>query len=140
MAAAGVCSSCSEGVGRQHDGPLLALLFFIHRLRDISAANGAEEKILQDPLSHDRISAGMYFSLHEEGERLLEQIDQIAVPLFLAHGNGDYITSFPASRALAETLGDRCCFVAVNCAHHELHQTVQKEELFSRILNWMDKI
>ncbi|MBJ6362818.1 alpha/beta hydrolase [Paenibacillus sp. GCM10012307] len=111
-------------------------------LRNVAAASGAEEKLVDitDTLSHDRISARMYFSLHEEGEWALAHSDRLDVPLFLAHGDGDYITSFHASRSLSEVLGERCCFVPVNCVHHELHQTEQKEELFSRIRDWLDKI
>ena len=93
----------------------------------------------RDPLLHNRISAAMFFSIRDEGERSLREARrELRVPVLLMHGTEDTVTSFAASRELAETLRGRCEFVAWEGGWHELHNDVDREEVLERIIGWID--
>lgn len=94
---------------------------------------------MRDPLLHNRISAAMYFALRNEGERSLREARrQLRVPVLLLHGTEDLVTSFAASRELAESLKGQCEFVAWEGGLHELHHDVDREEVLERIVGWID--
>lgn len=107
-------------------------------LRDVVRAQGLQENIMADALSHDRISARMFFSLHQEGDWLLRHSSSLRVPLLLAHGTQDYITSFAASSELAEGVTD-CAFEAIDCPQHELHHSESRKVLFDALLAWLSR-
>jgi len=93
----------------------------------------------KDPLLHNRISAAMFFSIRDEGERLLREARQkLRVPVLLLHGTDDVVTSFAASRELAESLQGRCEFVPWEGGWHELHNDVDRDEVLERIIGWID--
>ncbi len=108
-------------------------------LREVARAQGLKENIMADELSHDRISARMFFSLYQEGEWMLRHAAQLQVPLLLVHGNQDYITSHAASHMMAQT-APGCTFISVACPQHELHHSERKEELFGALLKWLDQV
>lgn len=93
----------------------------------------------RDPLLHNRISAAMFFSIRDEGERSLREARrQLRVPVLLLHGTEDTVTSFAASRELAETLRGQCEFVAWEGGWHELHNDVDRKEVLDRIIGWIN--
>ncbi|OUM94863.1 MAG: lysophospholipase [Thermobacillus sp. ZCTH02-B1] len=93
----------------------------------------------RDPLLHNRISAAMFFSVRDEGERSLREARrELRVPVLLMHGTEDTVTSFAASRELAETLRERCEFVPWEGGWHELHNDRDREEVLERIIGWID--
>jgi len=93
----------------------------------------------RDPLLHNRISAAMFFSVRDEGERSLREARrELRVPVLLMHGTEDTVTSFAASRELAETLRERCEFVPWEGGWHELHNDMDREEVLERIIGWID--
>ena len=93
----------------------------------------------RDPLLHNRISAAMFFAMRSEGERSLREARrQLRVPVLLLHGTEDLVTSFAASRELAETLRGLCEFVPWEGGWHELHNDVDREEVLKRIIDWID--
>lgn len=101
----------------------------------------AEQRDLdeQDDLRHGVISAAMFFALRDEGERSLRMAkEELRVPLLLLHGTGDRVTSFAASRELAESLGERCEFIPFQDGWHELHYDLERQEALERIGRWID--
>ena len=93
----------------------------------------------RDPLMHNRISAAMFFSIRDEGERSLREARrELRVPVLLLHGTEDMVTSFAASRELAESLRGQCEFVPWEGGWHELHHDVDRDEVLERIIGWID--
>lgn len=89
-----------------------------------------------DPLVHNKISAALYREISKAGEWILQNTSRLHMPLFLAHGEADKITSYPATKALAEATG--ADFISYPDMRHELHnETVQQEHL-ENILRWME--
>jgi alpha-beta hydrolase superfamily lysophospholipase len=93
----------------------------------------------RDPLLHNRISAAMFFAMRDEGERSLREARrELRAPVLLLHGTEDDVTSFAASRELAETLRGQCEFVPWEGGMHELHNDTDREAVLERIIRWID--
>ncbi len=92
----------------------------------------------RDQLLHTRISAALFFSLRDEGERSIRAAAELDVPLLLFHGTADSVTSHAASSELAGRLGDGCTFLSVDGGYHELHNDIGSEQLLARVIAWIE--
>jgi alpha-beta hydrolase superfamily lysophospholipase len=93
----------------------------------------------RDHLLHTRISAALFFSLRDEGERSIRAAGELDVPLLLLHGTADSVTSYAASSELAGRLGDACTFLSVEGGYHELHNDHGSEQLLARVIAWIER-
>jgi len=91
----------------------------------------------EDGLLHNRISAGLFFSLLAEGERSLRTAGELDMPLLLIHGTDDAVTSYGASKELADRLGDACTFLSREGGYHELHNDIGAQEVLAMIAAWI---
>ncbi|MCM3630522.1 lysophospholipase [Paenibacillus glycanilyticus] len=94
---------------------------------------------LHDPLCHSSITIRTFHIMTDNGEWAIEQCKQLKVPVLLVHGTGDKVTSFEASKEIAERLGDRCKFVAYEGGYHELHNDIFAVHLLNNIANWLGR-
>jgi len=92
---------------------------------------------VQDPLSHNR--AGVRFSLEflAAGEWALAHAADFPLPLLLAHGTADRVTSFAASQAFARQAGPRCTWQPWNGLYHETHNEPEKAQVIAFTLGWL---
>lgn len=91
----------------------------------------------RDQLMHTRISAALFFSLRDEGERSIGEAAELYVPLLLFHGTADSVTSYAASSELAGRLGDACTFLPIEGGYHELHNDSGSEQLLEKVADWI---
>lgn len=92
-----------------------------------------------DPLIHGQISAGLYNWMAAAAEETLARADEITVPLLLAHGRGDMITS-PSGSVQVAGLAPRATLKLWDEGYHELHNDLLKDEHFDFITEWMDTL
>jgi len=92
-----------------------------------------------DPLVHDKISAGAFFGIHQAGQWALDHADSLQVPVLVMHGAADKLTSAPASKAFAEKAGPLARYVEWSGAYHELHNETNRMEVLRCALNWMEE-
>ena len=92
---------------------------------------------IDDPLVHDRISAGLFLSAYEAGLWALEQAPMLRVPLLLMHGTADQLTDSQASAEFARRAGDRCTLRLWEGLYHELHNEPQKEQVLAEVIAWL---
>ncbi|AJY74011.1 alpha/beta hydrolase [Paenibacillus beijingensis] len=90
-----------------------------------------------DPLSHKRITAGMFTALESAGEWALANSGLLRAPLLLMHGTADRITSYRASEELASGLGAAAEFRAFDGCYHELHNDLRREEVMNVLTDWI---
>lgn len=93
----------------------------------------------KDPLVHGQISAGLYGWMTEAAAETLARASEIAVPLLLAHGRDDMITSPSGSMQVAET-APRATLKLWDEGYHELHNDLLKVDHFDFITGWMDTL
>jgi alpha-beta hydrolase superfamily lysophospholipase len=91
----------------------------------------------KDRLLHNRISASLFFSLRDEGERSIRAAAGLDVPLLLLHGTADGVTSYAATRELASRLSGTCTFLSREGGYHELHNDEGAEEVLAEVASWI---
>ena len=95
------------------------------------------EDYRHDPLVHDKITAGAFFSIHEAGLYAMEHAAELTVPTLVMHGTGDEITSCSASETFAASAGPHATFQAWEGAFHELHNETNRGEVMAFAHTWM---
>jgi acylglycerol lipase len=104
---------------------------------DISRDKTEVDKYRKDPLVHDRISVGLFFSTYEAGNDALNNAQKVKFPFLIMHGTGDRITSHEASSELVKNASEKTTLKLWEGAYHELHHDPIREEVFDFIVNWM---
>ncbi|MCB8963581.1 MAG: lysophospholipase [Bacteroidales bacterium] len=95
-------------------------------------------KYAEDPLIHNRILPRLYTSIKDAGEYALRNSKRIKIPTLFMHGSADSITSVIASRAVADSMPD-ATYIEWPGLFHELHNEAQRDDVFGRIKEWIDK-
>jgi alpha-beta hydrolase superfamily lysophospholipase len=103
----------------------------------ISRDDDVVRAYINDPLVHDTLSAELAAALIQRGEKLLEYIESVDVPLLIMHGSEDHITSPTASATMAAALSGDVTYKMWQGLYHEIHNEPQKEEVFRYTLRWI---
>ena len=93
---------------------------------------------VEDPLVHDRISAGLFLGAYEAGLWALEHASALSIPLLLMHGTADHLTSADASREFCARAGERCTLRLWEGMYHEVHNEPGKEEVYRTVKAWLE--
>lgn len=93
----------------------------------------------QDRLVHGRVSARLYFAIAEGGEYALAHAAEFRQPLLMMQGSADPIVDPAATREFAEQVRGRCNLLFWDGLFHELHNEVEREEVFEALWHWMEE-
>ncbi len=105
----------------------------------LSRDPGVVHAYRNDPLVHGQISAGLYLWMTRAAEEILARAGEIDVPLLIAHGRNDMITS-PSGSVQVAGAAPRATLKLWDEGYHELHNDPLKEEHFDFITEWMDTL
>lgn len=100
------------------------------------------DSYITDALVHEKISARMFFEIYKAGDWVLKNADKINLPLLIQHGNDDNITSYKASKEFAEKavgLNKDVTYKEWPGLYHELHNELEKEEVFKLVADWLEE-
>lgn len=89
--------------------------------------------------NHNRISARLYDYLVRGGRLALSQAKNWTIPLLLAHGTADPVTSIVASQEFFQNVPDSTdkTFESFPDARHELHNDLCRNQLATVITTWI---
>ena len=104
----------------------------------LTHCKNTNKEYIDDPLVHDRISAGLFMEVYRAGKWAMQHAEKLNIPTLLMHGTADQITSLDASKKFARTAGSKCSFKALNDYYHEIHNENNREEYFSVIKDWIE--
>lgn len=93
-----------------------------------------------DSLVHKRISVSLFTAMDQAGRWAMENAVQFNLPLLLMHGGGDRITSLEATKEFAGCVTKECSLKTWPGLFHELHNELEKDEIFAYIINWLNHI
>jgi alpha-beta hydrolase superfamily lysophospholipase len=96
------------------------------------------ERYKSDPLVHDKISVGLFYSAMNAARYSLEHASELKIPTLLIHGSDDLICSPEGSKEFAGKT-DMAELKIWNGGYHELHNEPFKEEVFRYIINWINR-
>jgi len=92
-----------------------------------------------DPLVHGLISAGLFSAVTDAGTETVSRAAEISVPLLLAHGRDDMITSPAGSVRVAEA-APKATLKLWEGGYHELHNDILRDDHFDFIIEWIDTL
>lgn len=95
------------------------------------------EKYKKDPLVHGKITPGLFVPLYFMGEHAIKKASKIKnIPIFVAHGTDDMLTSYKGSEAFAMNNSNATIKLFEN-GRHELHNDLCSQKLFEDMLDWL---
>lgn len=95
----------------------------------------------KDPLTHSFITPQLFFGSEKAARRAIKNADKIDIPTLLMHGTGDLVTSCRKSEKfakMAKKAGADITFVKWTDYYHELHNEINNEAVFDKIMEWMN--
>ncbi len=104
----------------------------------ISHDESVVEKYKSDPLVHDKISVGLFFSTINAARYSLAHASELKIPTLIIHGSDDLICSPEGSKEFAGKT-NMAELKIWDGGYHELHNEPFKEEVFRYILNWINR-
>ena len=111
-------------------------------VKGISHEHDIVDKYLNDSLIHEKISARMFFEIHQAGIWAIQNAEKLTIPVLVQHGTGDKITSYKASKEFADRAkkaGKNVLFKEWEGLYHELHNEQEKDQIFDYVLNWIEQ-
>lgn len=105
----------------------------------LSREPGVEGRYNDDELVHGLISVGLYTSMTEAAAETVSRAAEISVPLLLAHGRDDMLTSPAGSVRVAEA-APKATLKLWDGGYHELHNDTVREDHFDFIIEWLDTL
>jgi len=95
------------------------------------------EAYLNDPLVHDKISAGLFTEAFSNGQYALDHAEKLSIPVLIMHGTDDSITSASASEAFSKSAAGYSTLKLWTGMRHETHNELGKEEVLDYITQWI---
>jgi alpha-beta hydrolase superfamily lysophospholipase len=93
----------------------------------------------KDPLVHGQISTGLYGWITDTAAETLSRASEITVPLLIAHGRDDMITS-PSGSLQVAGAAPGATLKLWEGGYHELHNDLIRDEHFDFITEWIDTL
>lgn len=111
-------------------------------VKGISHDQNVVDAYIKDPLIHGKISARMFYEIVNAGRGVIDKTDKLDLPVLIQHGTGDNITSYKASKEFyekAKTQNKDIEYKEWPGLYHELHNELEKDDIFEFVLNWIEK-
>ena len=90
-------------------------------------------------LAHHVITTRLYFAVRSAGEAALEDAGKLKLPLFLAHGDKDPVTSHHATGELFERAGSEDKTLrSLPGALHETHNDLDRAVIIKEVGDWVE--
>lgn len=105
----------------------------------ISTIKAEVDAYNNDKLNHGKMSFRLVDAITKQGAWAIENIDQLKLPMFLAHGTADQITSHKASQETAKRNKALIEFVEFKGIYHEIHNDTTREDLANQCMKWIAK-
>ena len=95
---------------------------------------------VNDPLRHNKITAGLFKHFHASGLWAIENAGQLKIPTLVIHGADDAIIDSHGSREFADAAGTLATLRIYENTKHELHNDNKAKEVLSDISDWFKNI
>ena len=104
---------------------------------DISSVKEEQEAYTNDPLNHDRITAGLFMEISSMGEKAISTASNLKTKILLAHGIEDNITSALGSKDFKKYAPEELVELKLwEGLRHETHNEHNKKEVIDYYVNW----
>jgi alpha-beta hydrolase superfamily lysophospholipase len=100
------------------------------------------KKYVDDPLVHDRISAGLGKANLTGVDICFARAKEVQLPLLLMHGTHDKLVYSSGSQEFARLTSETNKDVTLKLwdgLHHEIHNEPEQADVFKFLVEWLDK-
>ncbi len=104
--------------------------------KDISSVVEVQNDYANDPLNHDKISVRLFNEIYSNGLLAIENAANIKIPVLLAHGDTDDITSPGGSDEFAANCPQAMLKIWPGL-RHETHNEHNQEDVIAYYVNWV---
>ena len=105
----------------------------------LSSDPSVVEAYINDPLVHIKITAETAIGMLDSGQRSLRNVNKLAAPLLLMHGDKDGITSHEATERFADKAQGDVTLKIWEGGYHELHNEPVKMEVLDYMHQWIKR-
>ena len=92
----------------------------------------------EDPLVHDRASAGFARGALLAQERCEAEAHHFRLPLLIAHGGADGINLLAGSETIAAAVPEDCTLTVYDGVYHALEHEPEMPQIIDDVIAWMD--
>lgn len=103
----------------------------------LSRDPSVQQAYVNDPLVHPYVSVRLGLDLLSLGKWLQENGKTIDMPLLIVHGEKDRLVNITGTRNFARQYQGDLTFIEFPDGYHELHNDLEKDDLFNKILDWI---
>ncbi|MEN8247522.1 MAG: lysophospholipase [Bacteroidota bacterium] len=103
---------------------------------EISSVKAVQERYTSDPLIHEMISARIYNEIYKYGLEAIDNASRLSIPLLVAHGDADGITSHLASEEFVSNAPNATLKLWPGLKH-ETHYEHNKDEVVDFYVDWV---
>ena len=94
----------------------------------------------KDTLVHRQISVRLFLDFYKAGKWAIENAEKTPVEILIVHGEDDIIISKSGTKNFVKKSLGHAEYKIFKNTKHELHNDNTKEDVFSYVLNWLDKM
>jgi len=105
-------------------------------IKQISSVEAVQKDYENDPLNHDKISVRLFNEIYKHGLNAIKNAASLKVPVLIAHGEADGITSADASKEFAGNYPNATLKLWPGL-RHETHNEHNKEEVIGFYVDWV---
>jgi alpha-beta hydrolase superfamily lysophospholipase len=105
-------------------------------ITQISSVEAVQKDYDNDPMNHDKISVRLFNEIYKHGLFAIEHAAKIKIPVLVAHGDDDGITSANAS----EEFANNCPNASLKLwseLRHETHNEHNQDEVIDYYVEWV---
>lgn len=104
--------------------------------KDISSVVEVQTDYANDPLNHDKISVRLFNEVYKNGLSAIENAANIQMPVLLAHGDADAITSVKGSEEFVANCPQAILKIWPGL-RHETHNEHNQDEVIEFYVSWV---
>jgi len=108
------------------------------KIEDISSVEEVQQNYAKDPLNHDKVSVRLFNEIYKAGLSAIKNASDIDIPLLIAHGESDAITSAEGSEEFAANSSMATLKIWPEL-RHETHNEHNQNEVIAFYVDWVKK-
>jgi len=108
------------------------------KIEDISSVEEVQQNYANDPLNHDKVSVRLFNEIYKAGLTAIKNASGLDIPVLIAHGSNDLITSAKGSEEFAAN----CSLASLKIwlgLRHETHNEHNKDEVVDFYIDWVNQ-
>lgn len=106
------------------------------KIEDISSVEEVQQNYANDPLNHDKVSVRLFNEIYKKGISAINNATAINIPLLIAHGSDDAITSANGSEEFAGNCKTARLKIWAGL-RHETHNEHNQDEVIGFYVEWV---